>query len=348
MDTLPRRLPLLVFLAALAFLVYQILGSLLEPIIWAIILAYATWPLYHRMKSGLKGRGTLAASLMVLLLGGALIVPLIGMTTVLQRETVAFIHGLPTWLEQRSALQGSLNRIPLIGEELGQMVEQWGDFGDVMKRQVLPQLRGMTRRLLNMLGGAGLVAGQWMMTLFLMFFLYRDGESLTAEVRHGFRLGLGVRADNYLDIAVSTSRAVLYGIVLTAIVQGCVAGIGYWGVGMPSPALLTLATIAMAMIPFGAPVIWIIGSLWLFLQGEAWRAMALLLWGALVVSWVDNLVRPLVISQATRIPFALVVLGILGGLVSYGFLGLFVGPVILAIGHAAWEEWLKSRPEPSA
>lgn len=347
MHTLPRSLPLLIFLAALAFLVQRVLGRLLEPIIWAIIMVYATWPLYFRIKAGLRGRGGLAACLMVILLGIAIIAPLIGMTTVIQRETIEFIHNLPAWLEQRSTLLDNLNRIPLIGEDLGRAVMQWDDFSQVMKRQVLPQIRGLSHRLLNMLGGAGLVAGQWLLTLFLMFFLYRDGETLTAEVRHGLRLGLGERADNYVDIAVRTSRAVLYGIVLTAIAQGGVAGIGYWGVQMPGPALLTLTTIAMAMIPFGALVVWVLCCLWLLGQGETWRAMALLLWGSLVVSWVDNLVRPLVISQATRIPFALVVLGIVGGLVSYGFLGLFIGPVVLAIAHAAWKEWLKT-PEPPA
>lgn len=343
MNTLPRSLPLLVFLAGLSLLVYQVLGNLLKPIIWAIIMVYATWPPYFRVKTGFMGRGDLAASLMVCLLGIAIIAPLIGMTSVIQRESVDFIRNLPGWLEQRSALHDSLVRLPLIGDELSRMVDQWGDIGEVMKLQVIPQLRGLSRRLLDMLGGAGLVAGQWMLTLFLMFFLYRDGEALTAELRHGLRLGLGERADNYVDIAVRTSRAVLYGFVLTAIVQGSVAGIGYWGVQMPAPALLTLTTIAMAMIPFGAPVVWVLCVLWLFLQGETWRAMALLLWGSLVVSWVDNIVRPLVISQATRIPFALVVLGIIGGLVSYGFLGLFIGPVVLAIAHAAWKEWLKTR-----
>lgn len=347
MNTLPRSLPLLVFLAGLSLLVYQVLGSLLEPIIWAIIMVYATWPVHCRIKARLGGQSSLAAGLMVLLLGIAIITPLVGLTTMMQRETLAFIHDLPTWLEQRSALHESLARIPLIGDELSRMLEQSGDIGEVMKRQIIPQLRGLSRRLLDMLGGAGLVAGQWMLTLFLMFFLYRDGEALTADLRHGLRLGLGERADNYVDIAVRTSRAVLYGIVLTAIVQGGVAGIGYWGVKMPAPALLTLATIAMAMIPFGAPVVWVLCVLWLSLQGETWRAMALFLWGSLVVSWVDNIVRPLVISQATRIPFALVVLGIVGGLVSYGFLGLFIGPAVLAIAQAAWREWLRTRQSPN-
>ena len=341
MNPSHRQLPLLLFLAGLALLAYRILGHLLEPILWAIILAYASWPLYRRTKLALNGRSGLAASLMIGLLSISIIAPLIGLTSVLQREFSEFIQHLPGWLEQRSALEDRLNRIPVIGDELSKWVSQWDDLNNLTKQQLIPRLRGWSRRLLVVAGDVGLIAGQWVLTLFLMFFLYRDGETLTAEVRHGFKRAIGERADNYLDIAVNTSRAVLYGIVLTAIAQGGVAGIGYWGVDMPGPALLTLTTIVMALIPFGAVSIWVLCCLWLFAQGETWRAMALLLWGSLVVSWVDNLVRPLVISQATRIPFALVLLGIIGGLISFGFLGLFVGPVVLAIGHAAWREWLK-------
>ncbi len=341
MNPSHRQIALFLFLAGLALLVYRILGHLLEPILWAIILAYASWPLHRRTKAAMGGRAGLAAGLMILLLGTAVIVPLIGLSTVIQHEFSEFIQGLPGWLEQRSVLQGQLNRIPVIGDELSQRVAQWGDLSDLAKQQLIPQLRDFSRRLIHVASDVGLITGQWVLTLFLMFFLYRDGATLTAEVRHGFKRGIGERADNYLDIAVNTSRAVLYGIVLTAIVQGSIAGIGYWGVDLPGPALLTLTTIIMALIPFGALIVWVLCCVWLFAQGETWRAMALLLWGSLVVSWVDNLVRPLVISQATRIPFALVVFGIVGGLISDGFLGLFIGPVVLAIGHAAWREWLK-------
>jgi predicted PurR-regulated permease PerM len=341
MNPSHRQLPLLLFLAGLALLVYHILGHLLEPILWAIILAYTSWPLYRRTKLAMGGRGGLAASLMVGLLSIAIIAPLIGLTTVLQHEFSEFIQHLPGWLEQRSALEDRLKHIPTIGDELSHWVSQWDDLNNLAKQQLIPRLRGWSRRLLMVAGDVGLIAGQWVLTLFLMFFLYRDGETLTAEVRYGLKRAIGERADNYLDIAVNTSRGVLYGIVLTAIAQGGIAGIGYWGVGMPGPALLTLTTIIMALIPFGAVTVWVLGCLWLFAQGETWRSIALLIWGLLVVSWVDNLVRPLVISQATRIPFALVMLGIVGGLISFGFLGLFVGPVVLAIGHAAWREWLK-------
>ena len=341
MSPTHRQLPLLLFLTGLALLAYRILGHLIEPILWAIILTYASWPLYRRTKTAVNGRSGLASGLMIGVLSTLIVAPLIGLTSVLQHEFSEFIQNLPGWLEQRSALEERIKHIPMIGDELSQWVSQWDDLNNLAKQQLIPRLRGWSRRLLVVAGDVGLVAGQWVLTLFLMFFLYRDGETLTADARHGFKRAIGDRADNYLDIAVNTSRAVLYGIVLTAIAQGAVAGIGYWGVDMPGPVLLTLATIVMALIPFGALTIWVLCCFWLFAQGENWRAVALLLWGSLVVSWVDNLVRPLVISQASRIPFALVMLGIIGGLLSFGFLGLFVGPVVLAIGHAAWREWLK-------
>ena len=201
MSPYTRHLPLLLFLTGLAVLVYQIVGTLLEPLFWAIILAYATWPAYRRLRCGLKGRNTLAAALMVTLLGIAVVVPLLGMTAVIQRESAEFIHRLPEWLEQRSLLEDRLARLPLIGEELARRVAEWGDLGDLLKQQLLPRLRGFSSRLLNILGNAGVLAGQWMLALFLMFFLYRDGEALVGEVRHGLRLGIGERADNYLDIA---------------------------------------------------------------------------------------------------------------------------------------------------
>jgi predicted PurR-regulated permease PerM len=184
------------------------------------------------------------------------------------------------------------------------------------------------------------VAAKWLFTLFLMFFFYRDGSVLMADVRQGLRRGLGERAEDYLATAELTTKAVVYGIVMTAVVQGAAAGLGYWGVGLPAPVLLTLLTLFAALIPFGTLVVWVSASLWLLFHGQHWAGVALFLWGALVVSWVDNLVRPLVISRTTRIPFVLVMLGVLGGLTSFGFIGLFVGPVILAIALAVWREWL--------
>jgi predicted PurR-regulated permease PerM len=342
-DTLPRYISWGLFLMGLGILVFTILRELIEPVAWAIILVYATWPIYLRLTSLLRGRGGWSALVLVLVLGTAIIIPLIALTTVLQREIADFFRQLPDWLESKPELPSWIARIPFLGDELRFVFDQFEDLQGLVRKYVLPRLTGISGRLLEMLEGAGFVAAKWIFTLFLMFFFYRDGSVLIAEVRQGLRHGLGERAEDYLATAELTTKAVVYGIVMTAVVQGAAAGLGYWGVGMPAPVLLTLLTLFAALIPFGTVAVWVSASLWLIFHDQQWAGFALFLWGALVVSWVDNLVRPLVISRTTRIPFVLVMLGVLGGLTSFGFIGLFVGPVILAIALAVWREWLHSR-----
>jgi predicted PurR-regulated permease PerM len=278
---------------------------------------------------------------MVLLLGSLCIIPMIGLSFILQSELVDFYAFLPTWLERKPALPPWIQKIPVLGEELRFIFSQFDDFQGMVSKYIVPGVSKFSGKLVAMLEGAGFITVKLFFTLFLMFFFYRDGQELVKEVRQALLLALGDRVHAYLSTTEVTIKAVIYGIVLTAIVQGSVAGLGYWGVGIPAPVLLSLLTIFLAMIPFGTVVVWVSASLWLIAKGDFGAGIALLLWGALVVSWVDNLVRPIVISRTTRIPFVLVMLGVLGGLISFGFIGLFIGPVILAIGLAVWREWLQ-------
>ena len=139
----------------------------------------------------------------------------------------------------------------------------------------------------------------------------------------------------------------VYGLVLTALAQGLLAGLGYWAAGVRSPALLAVVTALIALIPFGTPFVWGSIGAWLVLHGQTAAGVGLLLWGTLVVSWVDNLIRPMVISSASHTPFLLVMFGVLGGVTAFGLIGLFVGPVILAVLMAVWREWL-GQQEPTA
>jgi predicted PurR-regulated permease PerM len=120
-----------------------------------------------------------------------------------------------------------------------------------------------------------------------------------------------------------------------------VAGLGYWWFGVAAPVMMGAITAVVALIPFGTPFVWGSVGAWLIADGRLFDGIGLLLWGGLVVSWVDNLVRPLVISNATRIPFLLVMFGVLGGLAAFGLVGLFLGPVILAVVMAVWREWIE-------
>lgn len=342
MSTLNRNLPLSLVIGTLAFLIWRILGTLIEPIIWSIILSFGTWPIYQRIRTLTNQRPNLSASLMVLLVGALVILPMIGLSSVIRREGSELLRLLPGLIEHPPSLARAFAQIPMIGRELSALATQFEGTDDVFKNHLGPQVRELSSKIINMVGSIGLMLGQMGFILFLMFFQYRDGAKMLDEARQGLHMTIGRASTTYFAIAERTARAVLYGIVLTAMVQGSVAGIGYWGAGLPEPLLLTLATILMAMIPFGATTVWIPCALWLLSKGDPMKALGLMSWGFLVVSWVDNLVRPFFISHASHISFALIVLGLVGGLISFGFMGLFIGPVILAIAHSVWREWLRS------
>lgn len=340
MTLLNRNLPLFLVLGALALLIWRLLGPLIEPIVWSIILSFGTWPLYQQIHKATGNRPNLSASLMVLLVGTVVMLPLFGLSSVIRREGYELLRLIPGMIEHPPSLSKAFREVPFIGQEISSLISQFDMTGDVLKEQLVPQVREISKKIINMLGGIGIMIGQVGFILFLMFFQYRDGPSMLQEVKQGLHLSVGHASEDYLEIAERTARAVLYGIVLTAMVQGSVAGIGYWAFGLRETWILTLATILMAMIPFGATTVWIPSTLWLLSQGEPGKALGLMAWGFFVVSWVDNLVRPFFISHASHISFALIVLGLVGGLFSFGFMGLFVGPVILAIAHAVWREWL--------
>ncbi|MDO9082802.1 MAG: AI-2E family transporter, partial [Humidesulfovibrio sp.] len=183
------------------------------------------------------------------------------------------------------------------------------------------------------------------LTLVIVFFFYRNGPRIVDELRHVLVRFIGPRANGYLSAAGSTTRAVVYGILLTALAQGIVAGLGYWVAGLGSPVTLGALTALVALIPFATPVAWGGAGAWLLFQGELGAAIGIWIWGAAVVSQLDNFLRPLFISSAGTIPFLLVLFGVLGGTFAFGLVGLFTGPIVLAIAWAVWREWVEHLDE---
>jgi predicted PurR-regulated permease PerM len=159
---------------------------------------------------------------------------------------------------------------------------------------------------------------------------------------------LGPRVHNYLQAIGQTVKAVVYGLVLAATVQGVLVGIGYWVAGAGAPVFLAALTTVCGLIPFAVPVLLGGVILWLLVAGKTVAAIGLLVWGSLVVGWTDHIVRPFLISREAEIPFIVVIFGVLGGLAAFGLVGLFVGPVILAVLLAIWREWLAESTQPPA
>jgi predicted PurR-regulated permease PerM len=319
-----------------------VLNLFIVPVAWAAIVAYTTWPLYSRLRERLGRRDGLASILMTLLLAAAFVLPLLWLVVMLRAEMSGAYGALTDYLSQGpDALPGAVKRLPWVGPWLQETLGELSRNPDSMREQVSRWLEQSTGELLGVLGGVGRNAGKLAFALVTVYFFYRDGEKLMDQIRRVLRSFIGIRFNGYLDAVAGTTKAVVYGLVLTAVAQGLLAGLGYWVAGVKAPPQLGALTMVLALIPFGTPLVWGAAGIWLLIKGDVAAGVGLLAWGTFVVSWVDNLIRPIVISSATSIPFLLVMFGVLGGLAAFGLIGLFVGPVILAVLMAVWREWLE-------
>jgi len=192
-----------------------------------------------------------------------------------------------------------------------------------------------------LVAGSVVVKGvsQVLISAFLAFFLLRDASVLADRLNVAVDRLTGGRGYRLLKVAGDTVRGVVFGILGTAIVQAFVAGIGFTIAGVPGAMLLAVLTFFFAVIPFGPPLIWLPASLWLFAQHHTGMGIFMLLWGLLGISSVDNIVRPYLISQGSKMPFVLIFCGVIGGALSFGLVGVFLGPTLLAVAFRLIEEW---------
>jgi len=342
--SLTRHVLLGLFLLGLFILSFRVLRLFIVPVVWSLILAYVTWPLYRRLRAGMGGHPTASAILMTLLLTAAFVLPLLWLIALLQQEFVLAYQSVSAYIREGPLLPEPIRALPWIGERLQELMNRLAFDPAAVRADALAWLENSFGRVAELIGGVGRNAVKMALVVITVLFVYRDGESLLNQVRKVSRRFLGARANAYLAAIGATTTAVLYGLLLTAIAQGTLAGIGYWAAGIRAPALLGALTALVALLPFGAPFVWGALGAWLLVAGDTWAGVGLLLWGVLVVSWVDNLIRPLVISSATRIPFLLVMFGVLGGIAAFGLVGMFVGPIVMAVLLAVWREWVEEEP----
>jgi predicted PurR-regulated permease PerM len=339
-----KRAILVFLLGGLVALSYVVLHPFLTPVAWATILAYVTWPVYRRLRSLLGGSVSGSALLMTFMLMAGLVLPLIWLVMLLRGELVTGYQAVAGYLANGPhQLPELIARVPWLGQWLQELLSEIKGNPLALRAQIAEWAQQWTGEAAQLVGSVGRNAIKLGFALLTLFFLYRDGESALEQMRRVLGLFLGDRLNAYFAAIGGTTRAVVYGLVLTALTQGILAGLGYWAAGVQAPVLMAAFTVLIALIPFGTPFVWGAIGIWLLVNGQTLAGVGLLLWGALVVSWVDNLIRPLVISSATRIPFLLVVFGVLGGLAAFGLVGLFVGPVILAVLMAVWREWLEEQ-----
>jgi Ca2+-transporting ATPase len=239
-------------------------------------------------------------------------------------------HPLPDFIEQ----------IPWLGEYLQDFSNNLMSDPSGLIAQLAQWSKQGLRQLAGFVGGIGSYTLKTGVLLVTVFFCYRDGYRMLSQLHRGVIRFLGDRRDVYLQAIGETTKAVVYGFVLAAMVQGFLAGIGYAVAGVQAPVLLGATTALLALVPMGATLIWVPVGISLLLGGSTLEGLGLLLWGTLVVSTVDNVIRPIVISGASQIPFLVVMFGVLGGLAAFGLIGIFLGPIVLAVLLAVWQAWL--------
>jgi predicted PurR-regulated permease PerM len=338
-SPLSRRLAPWLALTGLALLAFLVLAPFLAPLAWAGVLAYASWPVAERIRERCGGRDTLAASLAAVLAALTLFAPLVWLVWLGQQEVGRVYPAVQAFVAAPPELPDWLRGLPWLGDWLAQQRAQLLADPQGVAAAVKTWLAAHVGDAAALAGGVGRNLAKLLLVLVILFFFYRDGARMVRELRHVLARFIGESAHGYFAAAGATTRAVVYGILLTALVQGAVAGVGYWVAGLGSPVTLGVITALFALIPFATPLAWGSAGAWLLFQGETGAAIGVWLWGAAVVSQIDNVLRPLFISSVGAIPFLLVLFGVLGGILAFGLVGLFVGPIVLAVAWAVWREW---------
>jgi len=311
---------------------------------WGAVLAFASWPLMLLLTRLLGGRETLAAG--VLTLGWMVLVaaPLVWLGLNLAdhvRDAVAFVKdvqvdGLP---EAPSWLAG----VPLVGERLVGIWNTIDEQGAALMVAVKPYLGQVGNWLLARSAQIGSGILELTLSILFVFFFYRDGPRLAAFVLSLLERLIGERAGYYQGLVAGTVQRVVNGVIGTAAAQAVLALIGFLIAGVPGALVLGLATFLLSLIPMGPPLVWIPATAWLAWKGEYGMAVFLGIWGTFIISGVDNVLKPYLISRGGNLPLVVVLLGVFGGLISFGFIGLFIGPTLLAVAYSLLLDWSASQ-----
>ena len=319
-----------------------ILRDFLAALVWATVLAIAFWPIYRRLRQPVSKPidRVVAPALATTIIGIIFIAPIVLIGIAVARESHLVVQFISEARHHGIAAPGWIDQLPLIGPW---MAEWWqSNLGDPTAAEELigrVNLRTLTESVREY--GAEVVhrLALLLFTLLTLFFLFRDGDVLTEQLRSlGDRL-IGLRGERIAGHMIAAVHGTVNGLVLVGLAEGLLLGIVYLAAGLPYPATIGAITAVAAVIPFAAPVVYTLAGLYLFTTGNTVGAIIILVSGSVIVFIADHFVRPVLIGGAARLPFLWVLLGILGGLETFGFLGLFLGPAMMAALVALWREW---------
>ena len=340
-----RELPRI--LLGVLFIVLTIIASLwiLEPflpaLIWSTLVVVSTWPLMLAVQKRLWGKRSLAVVVMTTALLLVVIVPLaLALLTIIEHsddlgerlKTLAHasVPAPPGWVE----------RVPIVGRKLAADWQAVAALGpDELQARVAPYAKDAGRWILGKAGGLAAFFLHLVLTLIISALLFAKGEVAAGGVRAFARRLTGARGEQSVTLAGQSIRAVALGVVVTAFVQALLGGIGLAFAGVPLAGLLTALMFVLAVAQIGAGPVLLIAVIWLYASGETTTATVFLVW-SVFVGTIDNVIRPFLIKSGADLPLILIFAGVIGGLLAFGVVGLFIGPVVLAVAYTELSAWV--------
>lgn len=344
------------FFILLGFILIQLLGVFrlfFKPILWAIILTMVFYPLYHRLLFALRGRKNLSAVLVTLLIIVVTAGPMVFFTGTFVNEMLSFYTDVSHWIEQQKYqfLWNYLLNSPfrIIWDKIAertqtlniQLIPFFSKAAQSLSNTVIGQIREGAKNFL-------FFVLNYLVMIVIVFFFMRDGQSMGQALKDLFPM-TSENKTVFFDRLSATVSAVVRGLVVTGAVQAVLAGAAFAILGVPFPVFLASLIGFLAFVPIGgAFLVWFPVVLYLGFSGHWGKAMVLFIWGTVVVSTIDNLLRPLIIGGKTKLPTLFLFLAILGGLAFYGMIGVFLGPIMLALFLTLVEIYRKEYPVSSS
>ena len=317
----------------------MVLRPFVSAALWAVILCFSTWPLFLRLEELLGGRRALSALIATTLLAAIIVVPVVILGATLADNVSALISASQKLIQEGPPSPPDwVASLPLIG---GKVANYWNYLNESssVRLHELARLLPAAKKI-GVWGGKALAQGifQIALSLLIAFFFYRDGHAAANQIHASLHQIAGERGDRLLELASATIRAVVYGVLGTALLQGVVAAIGFAVAGVPGAVSLGFVTFVLSFLPGGPPIVAAPAAFWLYREGSTAWAVFMIAWGVMVGA-LDNVVKPLLISRGGSTPMILVMLGVLGGALAFGVIGMFLGPTLVALGYSLFEQW---------
>ncbi|WP_038689034.1 AI-2E family transporter [Rhizobium etli] len=350
-SSAPTRTPLIPSISAARWLLVLIVAAgvyffygFLVPVLAALVIGFASWPLYRKLLARVGGNTTIAATIAIIMIVTFLVIPIGFAVTYTTGEVRTWLAWAIDANRSGAATPGWIVALPFAGPYLDDLWTKYigspGALGELIQAVSGAHIGNIYRAVLAAGGGAFHLLLTLLFMLIALFFVYRDGVSFSKQIDMLGERILPNRWERISRVVPATISSTVMGMTLIAIGEGIVLGLAYWVAGVPSPVTLGVLTGVMALIPGGAPLSFTLVSIYLLASGSHVAGVGLFVWGTVELFIVDKTLRPKLVGGPIKLPFLPTFFGLVGGVKTMGFLGLFIGPVLMALIVAIWREWI--------